>query len=492
MRIVRTILLVALSLIGLLLVAMFARMLATPGRQLPPKPLAPIAIDADAAARRLAGAVRLRTVSRDEDPDANADAFVALQAYLRAQFPHAFGAVDLERISDRSLLLRWPGSDPKLAPAMFMAHQDVVPIAPGTEADWTHPPFDGVIADGFIWGRGAWDDKSQVLGLLEALDRLVGEGVQPRRTIYFAFGHDEETGGVRGAQQIAKLLEARGVKLEFVLDEGLMITDGIVPGVRPPAALIGAGEKGYLTLELSVKTAPGHSSIPPRRTAIGILSAAIARVEAHPQPAAIRGVAREMFETLAPEMSLAPRLLLSNLWLTAPLVRSQLAAHPSSAAMIRTTTAPTVIEGGNKENVLPASARALVNFRILPGDTVAGVVQAVRGLVDDPAVRVEPYGPGYDPLPVSSTGSPAYRRLNQAIRDVYPDAVVAPGLMIAAADSRHMGRIARDIYRFSPIHARREDLSRFHGTNERISIDDYARLIRFYHHLIGLSARGTQ
>ena len=194
-----------------------------------------------------------------------------------------------------------------------------MPVAPGTEGDWAAPPFDGVIRDGYVWGRGSWDDKGNLFAMLEAAELLAREGFRPRRTVYFAFGHDEEVSGRRGAAAIAALFKARGVRLGYVLDEGLLITDGIIKGATRPVALIGIAEKGYATLELSAAATPGHSSLPPRETAIGRLSAAIARLESRPFPASIRGVMRQTLEAAAPELDLVNRVVLSNLWLLEPL-----------------------------------------------------------------------------------------------------------------------------------------------------------------------------
>jgi carboxypeptidase PM20D1 len=226
------------------------------------------------------------------------------------------------------------------------------------------PPFSGEVKGGYVWGRGSWDDKGNLIAQMEAVEMLVASGFKPRQTIYFAYGHDEEVSGQRGAVEIAKLLQSRGVKLEFVLDEGLLITDGIMPGLAKPAALIGIAEKGYLSVVLKVPATPGHSSMPPPKgsSAIGMMSAALRRLDDEQLPANIRGVAREMFETLAPEMGGFQRVALSNLWLFGPVVQAQLEKGASTNAMLRTTTALTVVKAGNKDNVLPGLAEAVVNF----------------------------------------------------------------------------------------------------------------------------------
>ncbi len=359
-----------------------------------------------------------------------------------------------------------------------------MPIAPGTEKDWRHPPFDGVIADGFVWGRGSWDDKGNLYAMLEAAEALAAQGFKPKRTVYFAFGHDEEVAGTRGATAIAALLAQRKVRLDYILDEGLLITDGILQGLDKPAALIGVAEKGYATLVLTAQAVPGHSSMPPRETAIGMMSAALARLEDHRLPTRIRGAMSEMFDTLAPEMGGFNRVVLSNLWLFRPLLLKQLEKTGPTEASVRTTTALTIFNAGEKDNVLPGNATATVNFRLLPGDTQASVTDHVRSTIANPKINIAPFPGNTEPPRVTATSSDAYRALNRTIRETFPDVVVAPGLMVAATDSRHYADVADSIFRFSPVRATAEDLKRFHGTDERLSIDNYGDMIRFYRRLI--------
>nr|HMN79967.1 M20/M25/M40 family metallo-hydrolase [Burkholderiaceae bacterium] len=277
----------------------------------------------------------------------------------------------------------------------------------------------------------------------------------------------------------------RGVRLAMVLDEGMLITEGMIDGLAAPAAIIGVAEKGTLTLRLTATGEPGHSSMPPARTAIGALARAVARVEANPLPARLSGLPREMFETLAPEMSGVNALLLSNLWLFEPVVRSVMQKKANTNTILRTTTAPTVLSAGNKENVLPGEATALFNFRLLPGDTIAGVIAHVTAAVDDPSIRIEALPGGTEPSRVSSGGSAGYQAIARTLRELDPTLVVAPGLMIAATDSRHFADIADTVFKFMPVRARAEDLARFHGTNERMSVANYTQIIQFYHRLIG-------
>ena len=479
----------ALALLVALILVIGVNTLRHASRQLQVPPAPPLAIDIDAASQRLAAGVRLRTVSHDGQDGASAAELLKLHALLEKSFPRVHASLQREIVGGYSLLYTWPGSDPAAKPILLMAHQDVVPIASGTEKDWQADPFGGEIRDGFIWGRGAWDDKANLFGIFEAVETLLAAGHQPRQTIYLASGHDEEIGGEQGAMAIVALLKSRGVRLDFVLDEGLLITEGILKGLDAPAALIGTAEKGYLTLSLSATATPGHSSMPGPETAIGMLAAALTRLEDRQMPAAFRGVAQELFDTIAPEMSGVNRVLLSNLWLFGPLVKAQLEKGASTNAMLRTTTALTVVQAGNKENVLPGRAEALVNFRLLPGDSVESVTAHVRTAAANEKISVSRAGKTpSEPSPISATASASYQLLNRTIRELFPGTVVAPGLMIGATDARHFLGIADAVYRFSPVRARPEDLPRFHGTNERISVANYAELIRFYHRLLGNAA----
>jgi carboxypeptidase PM20D1 len=470
--------------IALLLAICLARVALLPGPAPAGAPGPAVALDADGAVQRLAAALRIPTISYEDHAQIDPRAFEALAAHLRQSFPRAHEVLTLEPVG-HSLLFTWNGRDTAGPPLLLTAHLDVVPVEPGTEARWTQPPFAGVVADGFIWGRGARDDKSSVLALLEAVELLVAAGYQPPRTVYLAFGHDEEIGGRQGAKQIAALLQSRGVRAEFVLDEGSAVLQGLVEGVARPVAAINAAEKGYLTVRLTTREAGGHSSRPPAQTAVGRLARAVARVQDRPLPARLERPVTDMFDRLVPEMGFGKQLALANRWLFGPLLLRTLAADPTTNALIRTTTAPTVIHAGVKDNVLPSEATALINFRLLPGDSIEDVMQHVRAAVDDPAVEI---GPGSDfnseagaPAPLDSAG---FRLLERTALETWPDAVVSTGLVIGATDARHYQGVAAARYNFSPQVLGAGDLPTIHGTNERIAVDHYLDMIRFYVRLL--------
>jgi carboxypeptidase PM20D1 len=476
-------------LIGIIILAVFSvivfRAASVSSRQVASMPADPITLDTNALAGRLAKALQFQTVSYEDKAKFDEKAFRAFQRFLEQSYPKVHAVLKKEPVGDYSLLYTWKGRDNQALPVLLAAHMDVVPAESGPEGHWAHPPFQGEIADGFIWGRGTLDDKESVLGILEAVEKLLQEGHVPRRTIYIAFGHDEEIGGQQGAAKIADLLNSRGVKLDYVLDEGLTITEGMVPNISRPVALIGIAEKGFVSIELSVESEGGHSMMPPKQTAIGILSSAISKLEQKQFSARMEVPVRKMFETLSPEMPFGMRMVFSNLWLFEGLVKKKLTSVPRTNAIVRTTTAPTIFQAGVQENVLATKARAVINYRLLSGDTISKVLHRVRETIDDPRVRiVELEGLKNDPSDIADTGSRGYQSVEKAIRQIFPEALVAPGLVIAMTDSRHYSSMTGNIFHFTPIRLQSDDLKRFHGIDERISPEDYREVVRFYAQLI--------
>jgi carboxypeptidase PM20D1 len=445
----------------------------------------------DGAAERLAGAVRIRTVAPEDTESIDASAFADFHAYLRAAFPRAHAELLRETVATHSLLYTWRGSDASLEPILLAGHIDVVPVEAGREEAWTRDPFGGRIADGFVWGRGAIDNKSTVVGALEAVEMLLGEGFRPARTVYIAYGHDEETGGAGGAARIAALLRSRGVELEMVLDEGGVVGDGLLPGVPDPVALVGIAEKGFVSVELGVRAAGGHSSLPPRGSAAGILGAAVARLEEDQMPARLEEPTLQLFDRIAPRLPVLQRALLANIWLTRGVVTRRLEQAPATNAMVRTTTAVTMLKAGTKDNVIPSEATAVVNFRILPGDSVAAVVDHVERAIGDERVAVRVVGRfSSEPSATSSADSRAFRTLERAIRSVNPDVVVAPYLVVVATDARHYADLSPNVLRFLPLRLTARDLDRVHGIDERIGVREYEAAVLTYRQLVVEAAAG--
>jgi carboxypeptidase PM20D1 len=474
---------------GLLIVAVLAAALIFRAetlftdQQLPPaERVVEINLDSDAAVGRFATALTFPTISHDDRSNFDEAAFVALRDYLETAFPLVHQQAERTIINGYSLLFHLPGTNPSLEPVLFMSHMDVVPIEEITRPEWTHPPFDGVVEDGIIWGRGSLDDKIGVMSLLESMELLLAENIRPARSVYLAFGHDEEVGGEDGAEQIAKLLVSQGLRFDFVLDEGGAVTRGQIDGIDNEVAVIGVSEKGYVNLRLTVNAPGGHSSQPPAQTGVGILSRAIVKVEDNPFPADIAPLMMT-FDAIGDRMPWTSRLALGNLWLLSPLIESNLLSDQGSAAGIRTTTAATMITGSPKANILPTRAEAVINFRILPGETVETVKQRVIGLIDDERVIVsDEYGS--NPSPVSPIDTRGYRMIASTIRGIDENILVAPYMVRGGTDAANFYSVSDNVYRFLMVRIDGEAMKYVHGIDERVPVEDYLQAIRFYYHLM--------
>lgn len=424
-------------------------------------------------AERLAGAIRFETISYENTADFESEPFRGLSDYLRILYPRTHAALKRATVNDYSLLFRWDGSDEALAPALFMSHLDVVPVeGPALEA-WTHPPYAGVIEGGYVWGRGAIDVKSGVILWLEAIESLLAEGFVPRRTIYLSLGHDEEIGGFSGAAEVARLFRERGIRPAFLFDEGGFILDGypLLPGFT--TALVMLAEKQFYTVELTARGVSGHSSTPPRNTAIGKLSRAIVRVEENPMPARLVQPVREMLMAAGPHVSFVERFAFRNLWLSGGIITRRLLRDPVSAALVRTTFATTIISGGVKKNVIPELAQATINVRILPGDTQEDVLAHLEAVIDDPEIEIvgTSWGRAAEPASVSGLAFPLARA---AVLAVLPHAVVIPGMVPGATDSRHFAGQVDEIVRFVPERLQMDQSSGAHGRDERLAVEHLA------------------
>ncbi|SFQ71591.1 M20 family peptidase [Hymenobacter arizonensis] len=445
---------------------------------------APVLVLPDSALARLVGALRIPTVSTTDFTQTDTAQFSRFGRHIRQAFPRVHQQLKLEHFNTHGLLYTWQGSNPALKPVLLMGHYDVVPVLPGTESKWAQPPFAARQAGGYLYARGTLDDKASVLAQLEAVEYLLVTGFQPTRTILLAFGQDEENLGRRGAAAIAAALKQRGTQLEYVLDEGGIVkTDGVA-GIKKDVALVGICEKGYLSLELTATGKGGHSAMPPAQTSIGAVAAAIVKLEQHPFAARLEGGDDHLLDYLASEVPLGQRVVFSNRWLFAPIIKKMLAATPATNATMRTTTAPTIFHAGAKENVLPIDATATVNFRLLPGDSVAGVMQEVRRIIADENIRLRIVGQPSNPSPVSNPEAPAFQQLHRTIRSVFPAAIVAPYVVTGATDARQYAALSPNVYRFSPTLMNQEGIESIHGSNERLQISNYPLMVQFYASLI--------
>lgn len=472
--------------VGVVLLALVVLAAVVVGRTLAMKPVAvtvppatPVAIDAAGAVQRFVGAIQIKTESHfDQPPDAVA--MQTMRDYLVKSFPLVDRTMTREVLPDGGLIYTWKGRDPSLAPVILMGHMDVVGVPDEALPKWKHPPYSGDIADGFIWGRGTVDDKIHVLSLLEASETLIAKGFTPARTVMLCFGDDEENGGKYGAQKIVAALKERGVKPEFVVDEGGLVIRGMVPGLKQPLAVVGTTEKGYTDVTMTTTGVGGHSSEPPPHTAIGELAGGLARLEAHPFPASMPTAVAEQFTAIAPYLPFSKRMVLANLWLFRPLIIASGLKDQVQAGNYRTTTAETMVSGGFKDNALPPSAQAVVNFRILQGETVDSVRERVQKVIHDPKIRVETdWVSARNPSPVSPITSEGWKTLTTTIRQIFPGVVVTPYQVNAATDASYYYALTPNVYRFLAIEADPSMLSMIHGLNERVAPEKYVKTVEF-------------
>jgi carboxypeptidase PM20D1 len=479
----RAVALLSLLVVAVVLVAVVRALLLRPPVVVVPA-FTPLAVDAGGAVKRFASAVQAPTESH-ADVTIDAAAMARFRDLLQQSFPKVHAAMQREVMPSGAMILTWNGQHPELPPVILMGHMDVVPPDPATLGEWKHAPYSGEIAEGAVWGRGTLDDKVSVMSLLEAAETLLGQGFTPSRTVLFCFGDDEENGGEQGAKKIVELLASRGVKAEFVVDEGGAVLRDVLAGMTHRVALVGLAEKGFVDVSLDTTAAGGHSSEPPAHTAIGKLSAGIARLEAHPFPAALTEPAKDELMAVAPYLPFSKRLVLANLWLTKPLVLAASLKEEKQAGGYHTTTAVTMIRGGFKDNALPTSAHALVNLRVLPGETAQTVLEGVRQRVGDAEVRASLGGVAHDPSPISPASGEPFRILGDAIHQMYgSDTVVTPYLVQGGTDGSYYYRLSPAVYRFAPIEGDLSVLTMIHGVNEHMGVDNYLRAVQFQAQLL--------
>ncbi|XP_027727133.1 N-fatty-acyl-amino acid synthase/hydrolase PM20D1 [Vombatus ursinus] len=430
-------------------------------------------------------AIRIPTVAFSSE-NINTTALTEFGEHLRKVFPSMFSTsfIQHEIVEEYSHLFTIRGSNPKLEPYMLLSHMDVVPAS---DDDWEVPPFSGLERDGFIYGRGTLDNKNSAMAILQAMELLLRRNYVPQRSFYISLGHDEEVSGKHGAQKVAALLKSRGVRLSFIIDEGGYIMNDFLAGIKKPFAVISVSEKGSMNLKLQVDSTPGHSSIPLKETSIGILAAAISRLEQTPMPNMFGyGTEKSMIEQLAGQFGFPLNIVFSNLWIFGPIVSRILEKSRVSNAMMRTTVALTMFNAGIKVNVIPPTAQATVNIRIHPSQTVPEVLDIIQNIVADDRVQYHVLN-AFNPLPLSPYDQEAfgYQLLRRTIRDVFPEvSVVVPGVCVGNTDVRHYANISTGLYRFNPVSLSPESFKSVHGLNERISIQAYETQVMFLFELI--------
>ena len=434
-----------------------------------------VCFDSEGAVYSLSEMIKCKTVSDSNKACEDEREFVKFKMLLRTLFPRTYEVSTVEEPSDRAILIKWEGKNHS-SPTVLMAHYDVVSA---NEEAWDIPAFDGCIKDGMLWGRGAIDTKVTLNAIMYATETLIKEGFTPENDIYMAFGGDEEING-HGAKDIVALFSERGITPGIVLDEGGAVVEGVFPGMKNPAALVGIAEKGMLNVEYSVRGGGGHSSAPERITPVGRLSRACVRIENKPFKFTLTPPAVKLFDNLARHSTFVYRLIFANLWCFSPILNIITSKSGGELnAIVRTTTAFTQMEGSRGMNVIPPYARMVSNHRIIPGESAEGVLERIKKTVNDPKVDVGIIG-GINPSRVSVTDGEPWHRLVSSISGTWNTAIVSPYLMLACSDSRHWDELSDRVYRFSPMSLSKEERATIHGNNERIPITTIAKTVEFY------------
>lgn len=431
------------------------------------------------ALEHLAQSTTIQVIGYDDanNDSINHQTILDFHQWVKNTYPLIAKNAKWEIINQHSLLITLKGQSNKAA-AMFLGHFDVVPTP--DSSNWKHKPFKGTIAKDTLWGRGALDDKNVIVALLEAAEYRLSKGFQFNRTLIFAFGHDEETGGKNGAAAIAKHLIKNKTAVSFIADEGFGVMKGIVPGLKNNCAIIGLSEKGNVSIKLSVNQLGGHSAWPNPENATSILSRGLSKLENYQFPAHLDGPVRGLFTEAAPYMDWGYRALFSNLWITAPLVKTVLLGGEKTAATIRTTHVTTIIKSGTKENVVPPIAEAIVNLRLFPGDDIAFVESEINRVLNDPRIKATVYLEGQEATPISPDNGDGYDQIKECIHAQFPETVVVPGLVITGTDCKNYTAVTNRMYRFVPFEFSDSNLSGIHGKNEYITRGQFNQAVVFY------------
>jgi carboxypeptidase PM20D1 len=423
----------------------------------------------------LARLVRCKTVSHIDHVGEDDAEFEKLVSMLPELYPNVYKVCDLKQFPDRALLYKWEGKKHD-APSVFMAHYDVVPV---NEDGWQKPPFDGVIEDGVLWGRGTLDTKMTFSGALFAANHLIARGFVPENDVYLAFSGGEEVNGP-GARHIVDYFEKNKIEPEMVLDEGGAVVQGVFPGLKSPCAVIGIAEKGMLNVEYRVRSNGGHASAPKPGTPIPVLAKACSKVESNPFKAHITKPVAEMFDTLGRHSSFLYRMIFANMWCFGWVIDllGKLQGGDINA-LVRTTVAFTQASGSSASNVIPPEATLVSNLRLNPADTMESALETLKNIVDDERVEITALR-GMNPSRISRTDCEGYNRVVNAVVSTWRGCIPTPYLMVQCSDSRHWGRISDRVYRFSAMDLTKEERASIHGHNERIRFECAYKACEFF------------
>ncbi|MBE6812025.1 MAG: M20/M25/M40 family metallo-hydrolase [Ruminococcaceae bacterium] len=443
----------------------------------------PESVDLDRFRKNLSDAVKIPTIAEKDPADMNWGPFDEFHAFLKERYPLIHEHLALEEPVRGSLLYRWKGKRDDLDPIALLAHQDVVPISDGTLQDWTYAPFDGVDDGEFIWGRGTLDMKNHLIGLMESVEALLADGFEPIRDVYLCLGHNEEvmSSEYSGAVVMCQYFKERGIHLDCIIDEGGAILPVHVKGViDAQLAGIGVAEKGYADVEVSISAKGGHSSQPPKHSAIGELAGVIQDIENHQFKEELSPMMMELFDSVGRRMTYPMRLVMCNLPLLKPVIQKVMTLIPPAASLVRTTTGVTMASGSPAPNVLPQKASVNVNFRMYPGQTIEDVEKHLRQVIKNKKAEIMVKTGWKNPSAISPTDSRCFNALRDICSQMNPKSIIAPYLVMGGTDACHYEDVCENIYRYSPFLVDTQLLLCTHGTNERVPVAALADAVRFF------------
>ncbi len=418
--------------------------------------------------------LRSKTIWDAGNPNADHTSFDEFVPKLKQLYPDVFSHLELTMVHDYGIMLRWNGSNPQLAPVILMAHHDVVEANP---EGWTHDPFAAEIDDGKIWARGAVDTKCILAALFEATDSLLAQGYIPPRDVYLCSSNCEEDRG-ETALRMAELLKGQGIVPALVLDEGGAIIDNAPLGISREFAVIGISEKGVLDALITTNSPGGHAATPSPEDATSTLVSGLDALQKNPPAAKLPVPVETMLKELASYGSFALRLVFGNLWLFKPLVIKIMKGNHETAAMLRTTYAITQLEGSQAANVIPRQAKATVNVRVDPSESVDIAMNRLKTHFDDSTnFRI---ANDVNPSPSAPFDDEPFDYLRKIIHSVYPDAGIAPYIQTSCSDARHFHQICPHTYRFAGFLFTGDQRASIHGQDENLGVDSYLRGVGFY------------
>jgi len=423
---------------------------------------------------KLSKIIQCKTISKSGE-NIKFDEFARL---LEELYPSLIGVCEYENYNGL-LFYRWKGKDSS-NPILFMNHHDVVE-APGT---WEHEPFSGKIVDGKVWGRGTIDTKGGLFAMLEAANELVEEGYVPNNDIYFLSDNGEEING-ENANAFSSVLQSRGIRFQYVLDEGGMIMYEPIGGAKGTYAMIGVGEKGCSDMKFIARSTGGHASTPPKNTPWIRLSRFMLEVEkSNLFEVNCNDTLQEMFRRLSVSMSGVTRLLLSKPKFFKPLIEAILPnLSPTTNAMLRTTLCFTTSFSGEQLNSVPEVAWVNGNMRFSHHEGQQKSVDELRRIAKKYDIEIEVTDPGIQSN-ISSYNSDSFRLLEEATNNTYKDVICCPYIMTGASDARFFNRVSDNVYRFVPFIINEQQLESIHGLNENVNIETLRPAIEFYKYLM--------